>query len=207
MPDADSRQPRSRRSPRRGTSAPGPNGPEPEVSDGARASEEAFDRDAPPLPSSGLLSFYDGLRERIVGAVERKGGRLGAGTVKALLLVPDIFVLLVRIALDSRVPGSARALVGGAIAYFVLPVDLMPEAILGGAGYLEDLILATAVLAHAFSDELEPFVREHWSGPDDVRKVIGDVTGTAQNLLGVNLYDRVKGLLSRRGVEVLEERA
>jgi hypothetical protein len=83
----------------------------------------------------------------------------------------------------------------------------MPEAILGGAGYLEDLVLATAVLAHAFSGELEPYARKHWSGPEDIRKVIADVTGAAQNLLGVNLYERLRKLLSRRGVEVREERA
>jgi len=205
MPDAKSRQPRNVRSPSRRPKAAKPKEPVRDEPGGERASEEAFASDAPPLPGRGLLSFYDGLRERIVAAVEKKGGKLGSGAVKALLLVPDIFVLLVRIALDPQVPGSARALVGGAIAYFVLPIDLMPEAILGGAGYLEDLVLATAVLAHAFSGELEPYARKHWSGPDDVRKVIADVTGTAQNLLGVNLYERLRKLLSRRGVEVREE--
>ena len=170
--------------------------------DAARASEEAFASAGPPLPGSGLLGFYDALRGRVVAAVERKGGRLGSGAVKALLLVPDIFVLLVRIALDPEVPGSARALVGGALAYFVLPVDLMPEALLGGAGYLDDLVLATAVLAHTFSGELEPYARKHWSGPEDIRKVIADVTGAAQNLLGANLYERLRRLLARRGVEV-----
>lgn len=168
-----------------------------------RASEEALDDDRP-LPSTGLLSFYDRLRARIVVAVERKGGRLGAKTVKALLLVPDVFVLLVRLALDPEVPRSARALIGGAIAYFVLPVDLMPEAILGGAGYLEDLVLATAVLAQTFGDDLEPYARKHWSGPEDLRKVISDVTGAAQGLVGANVYDRLRRVLARRGVEVEE---
>jgi uncharacterized membrane protein YkvA (DUF1232 family) len=167
-----------------------------------RASEEAFDGELPPLPSTGLLSFYDRLRARIVTTVEKKGGRLGAKSVKALLLVPDMFVLLVRLTLDPEVPRSARALIGGAIAYFVLPVDLMPEAILGGAGYLEDLVLATAVLAHTFGDDLEPYARKHWSGPEDIRKVISDVTGAAQGLVGANVYDRLRRLLARRGVEV-----
>ena len=52
--------------------------------------------------------------------------------MRALLLVPDVFILLVRLALDKDVPGSARAMIGGALAYFVLPFDLLPEAILGG---------------------------------------------------------------------------
>lgn len=154
------------------------------------------------LPSSGLLSFYDRLREKIFRVVEKRGGRLSEGTVRALMLVPDVFILLVRLTLDRNVPGSTRALIGGALAYFVLPFDLLPEAILGGAGYLDDLVLATAVLSQAFGGELEPYARKHWSGSEDLRVVIRDISETAQSLLGQNLYDRLRRLLSRRGIDV-----
>jgi uncharacterized membrane protein YkvA (DUF1232 family) len=162
------------------------------------------------VASSGLLSFYDRLRERILHAIEKREGKRGAklteGAVRALLLVPDVFILLVRLALDKNVPGSTRALIGGALAYFLLPVDLLPEAILGGAGFMDDLILATAVLAQAFGGDLEPHARKHWSGSEDLRVVIQDLTDAAQSLLGQNLYDRLRRLLSRRGVDVGGER-
>src|SRR5258706_7179082 len=117
-----------------------------------RESEEALARGTE-LPSTGLLSFYDRLREAIFKVVEKRGGKLSEGTIRALMLVPDVFILLVRLALDKEVPGSSRALIGGAIAYFILPFDLLPEAILGPAGYLDDLVLATAVLAQAFGGD------------------------------------------------------
>jgi uncharacterized membrane protein YkvA (DUF1232 family) len=158
------------------------------------------------LPSHGLLSFYDRLREKILHAIEKREGKRGAklteGTVRALLLVPDVFILLMRLALDKKVPTSTRALIGGALAYFVLPVDLLPEALLGGAGFLDDLVLATAVLAQAFGGDLEPYARKHWSGSEDLRVVLKDITETAQSLLGQNLYDKLRRLLSRRGIEV-----
>lgn len=170
-----------------------------------RDSEEAF-KSGTDMPSSGLLSFYDRLRERILHAIEKREGKRGAklteGTVRALLLVPDVFILLARLALDKNVPGSTRALIGGALAYFILPVDLLPEALLGGAGYLDDLVLAAAVLAQAFGGDLEPYARKHWSGSEDLRVVLQDITETAQSLLGQNLYDRLRRLLSRRGIEV-----
>lgn len=153
-------------------------------------------------PSSGLLSFYDRLREKIIHAVEKRGGRLGEGAVRALLLVPDVFMLLVRLSLDRDVPGSARALIGGTLAYFLLPIDLFPEALLGGIGFMDDVVLAAAVLAQAFSGELEPYARRHWSGSEDLRVVLRDITSTAHSLLGENLYNKVKNLLRRRGVEV-----
>lgn len=166
-----------------------------------RESEEALARGTE-LPSTGLLSFYDRLREAIFKVVEKRGGKLSEGTVRALMLVPDVFILLVRLALDKEVPGSSRALIGGAIAYFILPFDLLPEAILGPAGYLDDLVLATAVLAQAFGGDLEPYARKHWSGKEDLRIVIRDISETAQSLLGQNLYDRLRRLLSSRGVKI-----
>jgi uncharacterized membrane protein YkvA (DUF1232 family) len=170
-----------------------------------RDAEEAL-RSGANLPSSGLLSFYDRLREKILETIEKRSGRPGAklteDAVRALLLVPDVFILLARLALDKEVPGSARAMIGGAIAYFILPIDLLPEAFLGPAGYLDDLVLATAVLAQAFGGDLEPYARKHWSGSEDLRVVLQDVTSTAQSLLGKNLYDRLRRLMSRRGIEI-----
>jgi uncharacterized membrane protein YkvA (DUF1232 family) len=166
-------------------------------------SEKAFTSDEE-LPSSGLLSFYDRLRERIIHAVEKRGGKLGDGAVRALLLVPDVFILLVRLALDKNVPGGTRAMIGGALAYFVLPADLLPEMILGGAGYLDDLVLAAAVLSQAFGGDLEPYARKHWSGAEDLRVVLKDISETAQSLLGQNLYDKLKRVMGRRGIELDE---
>lgn len=173
-----------------------------------RRSEEALARvDLSELPSSGLLSFYDRLRERVVAGVEGRGGRWAEGTVRALMLVPDVFILLVRLAMDKEVPAQARMLIGGALAYFVLPVDLLPEALVGIGGFVDDLVLATAVLAQAFSGELEPYARKHWSGSEDLRVVIQDVTYAAENLLGAKLYGRLKSLLARRGIRLPESTA
>ncbi len=157
------------------------------------------------IPQHRLLSFYDRLRDRILAAVARKGGKLSSGTVKALLLVPDVFILLVRLSLDKEVPAGTRALIGGTLAYFVLPVDLLPEMLVGGVGFLDDLVLASAVLSQAFSGELEPFARKHWSGTEDLRVVLADITRAGRSLLGGNLYDRVRKVLGRRGIRIEEQ--
>lgn len=153
-------------------------------------------------PSSGLLSFYDRLRERVLATVERKGGKLGTGMVQVLLVAPDLFMLLARLALDPNVPGKSRSLVGGALAYFVIPVDLLPEALLGVGGYTDDVVLAATVLSHVFSNDLAPHVQRHWSGSRELSAVLQDIAGVGRSLLGENLYDRLKALLARRGVDV-----
>jgi len=167
-----------------------------------KTAEAALGSSRPGLPSKGLLSFYDRLREKIIHTVEKRGGRLSEGAVRALLLVPDVFILLVRLTLDKDVPKPTRALIGGTLAYFLLPFDLFPEGLLGGVGYIDDIVLAVAVLAQSFGGELETYARKHWSGSEDLRVVVRDITETAHSLLGENLYERVKRLLRHRGIEV-----
>lgn len=154
------------------------------------------------IPSSGLLSFYDRLRERAVETARRRGGRLGEKATRALLTVPDVFMLLLRLSLDPEVPASTRALLGGALAYFVLPIDILPEGVLGPAGYLEDLVVAVAVLARALGPELEPRARAYWSGSEELRVVLADVARTADAFLGDSVYRRLQRLLARWGVEL-----
>jgi uncharacterized membrane protein YkvA (DUF1232 family) len=148
-------------------------------------------------PSTGLLSFYDRLRVRIERGVSRRGGKLGPKLAEALLLVPDVFVLLLRLSLDPQVPKATRALIGGALAYFVLPMDLFPEGVVGIAGYSEDLVLACAVLARAFGDDLEPYAARYWNGSKRLSTVLKDISQAAESLLGAKLSRRVDGLLGR----------
>ena len=157
------------------------------------------------LPSTGLLSFYDHLRDRVVEAVERRGGKFGSNTAQALLLVPDVFMLLVRVSLDKNVPKEDRALVAGALAYFILPVDFLPEAVLGPVGYTDDLVLGLAMLSKAFGKELEPYTDKYWSGSRSVRSVMRDVLGTAQKLVGFDVYKKLRGVLKKRGVNLDDE--
>lgn len=154
------------------------------------------------LPSKGLLSFYDRLRTRIRRYVQSHGGRLGQGAVEALLLVPDVFIFLVRISLDKSVPKKTRILVVSALAYFVLPADFLPEILLGPTGYLDDLVLGLAVLAQAFGRDLEPLAAKHWSGSKSIRRVLRDVLESAHKLVGSNVYDRLKGFLRSQGIDL-----
>ncbi len=156
------------------------------------------DRMAPTEADAGrLLGAYDRLRRRIHRAT---AGRTGDATADALLLVPDVFILLARLTLDRDVPSSSRRLLGGALVYFLVPIDLFPEAFAGPVGYVDDLVIACAVLGEAFGPDLETFTDSHWSGSKQLATVLGDVGRTADALLGANLWERVRRFLKKRGV-------
>ncbi len=138
--------------------------------------------------------FYDRMRSSIQRYIERRGSA-AEKTAGFLLLVPDVFVLLWRLTSDSRVSGKDKVLLGSGIAYFILPFDLIPEAIVGPIGYLDDLVFGVYILNKVLSDTDPEIVRQHWSGSEDILVTIQKVLNAADNLVGSKLVARIKKLI------------
>jgi uncharacterized membrane protein YkvA (DUF1232 family) len=167
--------------------------------DGAREGLAMSTPETTDLGARQIGRYYDRLRRRIAGPL---AGKVGEPLADTLLLAPDLFVLLVRLFADRSVPASSRSLVGGALAYFLLPADLLPEILLGAGGYLDDVVLAAALVTHVFSNELRPFVERHWSGRGNVHSALEDAVRAGEALLPSRLYQRLARLLARHGVDL-----
>lgn len=141
--------------------------------------------------------FYDRLRRRLRRSLLEDRG-FAPATLDALLLAPDLFMLLVRLSMDSRVPKADRALIGSALLYFVAPFDLVPEALLGAGGFVDDVMLAATVLAHALSRDLEAVAAEHWSGRAALRETLSGVASSVTGVLGRRRSQLLRDWLSRR---------
>ena len=135
--------------------------------------------------------FYDRLRNRIHSFVQRQGNAIER-VADYLLLVPDIFILLVRLSRDARVSGKNKVLLGSGIAYFVFPFDVVPEAILGPMGYLDDLVFGVYILNKMLTDTPIEILREHWSGHEDLLDTIRRVLIAADTLFAEGVLDRLK---------------
>ena len=118
-------------------------------------------------------------------------------TTEFLLLVPDVFILLWRLTTDSRVNGKDKVLLGSAVAYYVMPFDLIPEAIVGPIGYLDDLVLGVYVLNKILGSVDASIVREHWSGSEDVLDAIQRVLNAAESLVGTDLVGKIKKMIMK----------
>ena len=134
--------------------------------------------------------YYDRLRERIHSFVARN--RFAEKIADLLLLVPDVFILLWRLTSDARVNGKDKVLLGTAIAYYIFPFDVVPEAIVGPIGYLDDLVFGVYVLSKLLVDTDVAVLREHWSGRGDVLLSIQKVLDAADSLLARDVLDRLK---------------
>ncbi len=160
----------------------------------AQEIREAAAREDNATPPERAIRFYDRLRGSIRRYVENKGSVLGK-TADFLLLVPDVFILLWRLTRDSRVTGKDKILLGTAIAYYISPFDLIPEALVGPIGYLDDLVFGVYVLNRMLTTTDPAVLRDHWSGSDDVLATIQRVLIAADSLVGSRMVGKIKKMM------------
>jgi uncharacterized membrane protein YkvA (DUF1232 family) len=135
--------------------------------------------------------FYDRMRESIRKYLEGKGSVTGAAG-EYLLLAPDVFVLLWRLINDDRVNAKNKVMLGSGLAYYLFPLDIMPEGFLGPIGYIDDLVFAVYLLNKLLTDTDPQILREHWSGRDDILDSIRNVLNAADNLVGSDILGKFK---------------
>jgi uncharacterized membrane protein YkvA (DUF1232 family) len=134
--------------------------------------------------------FYQALRVRIASWLESKGA--GFKHAQLLLLAPDLFHLLTRLLLDRRIPSAEKAALGAAVAYFLSPVDLLPEALLGPIGYVDDVALAAYALSRLINAGHGAVAKELWAGDGELLDVIRRILEIADEMVGSGLWERLK---------------
>lgn len=128
-------------------------------------------------------TFYRRLRRTVriwAGGQESRANRY----FDLILAGPDVFMLLSRLMRDERVSRANRAKLAGAIAYFINPLDLMPEAVLGPPGLVDDIVLSAIVLNDVLETTDPALVREHWEGSVDVLELVRDILAVANVMVG-----------------------
>jgi uncharacterized membrane protein YkvA (DUF1232 family) len=144
-----------------------------------------------PVSQDRAQRFYDRMRGAIRTYLEKKGSAAGK-TGEYLLLVPDIFILLWRLINDSRVNSKHKVMLGSGLAYYLFPLDILPEGFLGPLGYVDDLVFGVYLLNSLLVDTDPQIMREHWSGSEDVLDTIKKVLGAADTLVGSEIVGRFK---------------
>jgi len=137
--------------------------------------------------------FYQELRSRIKEWAAREGKDSKA--LRYILMAPDFFHLLCRLMFDTRVPTIEKAKVGSAVAYFVSSVDVLPEGLVGPAGYIDDVSVAAYVLNSILTSVPPEILKEHWAGDGDVLENIQEILGVADELIGSGVWKKIRRLL------------
>ena len=123
--------------------------------------------------------FYDKLRKKVSEYCGKHSD--------IILLAPDIFMLLLRLMKDDRIPMKYKGMVGAAITYFISPIDIIPEALVGPFGYTDDIIIAVMVLNKIINETSEEAVVENWSGKGNILAIIQNILTISNSILGKKL--------------------
>jgi len=141
-------------------------------------------------PSSKEMEFYGKLRKTVkiwAGGDNSRANRYA----DFILAGPDLFMLLLRLSQDRRVSPRNRAKLASAAAYFINPLDFVPELLLGPPGLVDDVALSAFVL-HDVLEKTDPaIVREHWEGDADILDLIRRILAVADTMVGGPVWRRL----------------
>lgn len=149
--------------------------------------------------------FYQQIRGKIVRWAEGAGA--GKAITEYVLLVPDIVALLVRLMGDPRVSAQLKAEIAAASAYIVIPIDLMPEAVMGPAGLIDDAIVGVIALNRVLKvmgQTGEDVLRQYWDGDQDVLNVMRDLLSKADQFVTGRVWNGIKKFMSDAASQVKE---
>jgi uncharacterized membrane protein YkvA (DUF1232 family) len=112
--------------------------------------------------------------------------------VDYILAAPDLFHLLCKLTADSEIPSNKKLKIVAGIAYFISPIDLLPEMFLGPIGYLDDIAVAAFILNDLINEVDPQIVRKYWAGEQDVLDLIKTILVNADEMIGRKMWQRIK---------------
>ena len=140
------------------------------------------------------MDFYKKLRIRVNSFLAKHPNVRFANYLAA---VPDVFYLMIRLAADKRVPIGAKVKLAGAVSYFILPIDIVPDFI-PMAGLLDDLVVSVTLLNRAL-DEIDPaIVDEHWMGEGQVYDFVKGVLDKGDKLVGAKAWNVIRRVFGKK---------
>lgn len=134
--------------------------------------------------------FYKRFRRRMQ-KINAKPGTFKHRFREFLLLGPDLLHLCIHLVADKDVPTKHKAKLAAAIAYFISPIDILPEALLGPIGFIDDIAIVAYVLNSLLNDVPDEVLVRHWAGENDVFTVVRSAVMAADRLVGKGLFKKI----------------
>ena len=98
---------------------------------------------------------------------------------------PALYKLMTRLLDDPDCPRSLSPLVIAAIAYFILPEDIIPEEKYGPIGYVDDIYLCAFVANEVAKESASPeILARNWEGKAPIDKLVKEILDREKELIG-----------------------
>jgi uncharacterized membrane protein YkvA (DUF1232 family) len=91
---------------------------------------------------------------------------------KFVKYIPEFFKLLCDL-LEEDIEKEMKRKINSALAYFVIPNDVISEEIYGPAGYIDDIFACCVVLKEFEEKYGVDMIKQHWDYDEDFDHVLG----------------------------------
>ena len=135
--------------------------------------------------------FYQKLRKDVKSWISKNLDKENKWT-DYVLATPDLFHLLCKLSVDKDVPSNKKIKLVAGIAYFISPIDLLPEAFFGAVGYLDDIAVSAYILNELVNEVDPQIIRKHWAGEQDILDLIKTIIANADSMIGSKMWNRIK---------------
>lgn len=105
---------------------------------------------------------------------------------------PELFKLLTNILEEKRIEPEIKLKVSAAIAYFVIPYDVIPEQIYGPSGYIDDIFVCAHVIGDIKNDLGYGMLESIWDNQEDLNDIIEEC------------YEKSSAILEEKTDEILK---
>lgn len=102
---------------------------------------------------------------------------------------PNLFNLLCDLLNQEEISSNERLIINAAIAYYVVPMDIIPEEIYGPYGYIDDIFITVYVLKKIANSRGYDFLQNLWKLDEDIIYVIDVCYNGSLELLGDKIND------------------
>ena len=102
---------------------------------------------------------------------------------------PNLFNLLCDLLNQEEISSNERLIINAAIAYYVVPMDIIPEEIYGPYGYIDDIFITVYVLKKIANSRGYDFLQNLWKLDEDIIYVIDACYNGSLELLGDKIND------------------
>lgn len=114
-----------------------------------------------------------------------------------ILLPSDLLHLIVKLLLDETVPLREKVKVLLALLYYVSPLDLIPDMLLGPVGLVDDIAVAIYVLDSLLNTVQPETVERSWAGDRQLLFTLQRLVGAVDGMMGGSLLHKLDPVLYR----------
>ena len=140
--------------------------------------------------------FYQSMRKKV-----RKWAKTDAGKenkwMSFVMAAPDLFHLMCKLSLDKDVALEHKAKLAIGIAYFVSPIDLIPDFI-PVIGFFDDVGVAAYVLNGIVSSVDAAIIEKHWAGEGDILELVKSILKASDEMIGKGLWAKLMKLINAK---------